>query len=120
MADASALTLVYATFTIPGVHCWPDAPDDVRHLRNPHRHLFHFKVTKQVTHDNRDTEFLILGLNARAYIKTCFSSYDISNETMDLQSTSCETLARKLFENFGLHSCEVSEDGENGAIITKL
>jgi len=118
MADAPTLTLVYTTFTIPGVHYWADAPDDVRHLRNLHRHLFHFKVAKQVFHDDRDVEFITLGLNARELIVVSYDGYDMHG-TLDFKSTSCEMLARKLFDFFGLQSCEVSEDGENGAIITR-
>jgi len=32
---------------------------------------------------------------------------------------SCEMIARELIEHFNLSRCEVSEDGENGAIVTR-
>ena len=50
-------TLIFVKFALPGIHCYPDAPDDVSYLRSPHRHLFHFKVGVPVNHANREIEF---------------------------------------------------------------
>ena len=34
---------IYVKFTKEGIHCYPDAPEDVEFLKNPHRHIFHFR-----------------------------------------------------------------------------
>lgn len=43
-----------------GFHCWPEAPEAVAYLRQPHRHLFTIIVAVNVTHDDRDVEFHML------------------------------------------------------------
>lgn len=121
MANTPALSLVYATITFEGVHCWLRAPEEVKHLRNRHRHIFHVKAVMQVNHDDRDVEFIMLGHRIREWILKQYPKYSeaSADTTVDLEYTSCEALARALLEAFGLFSCEVSEDNENGAIIIR-
>jgi len=38
----------------------------------------------------------------------------------ELGPKSCEMIARDLIETFSLSRCSVSEDGENGAILTVI
>ena len=64
LADRS----IWVTFRKEGIHKYPAAledPDlatgdeyDVSFLGYPHRHIFHFKVRIQVTHNDRDIEFI--------------------------------------------------------------
>jgi len=106
---------IWVTFQLPGIHCYPDAPDAVAYLRSPHRHLFHFKVSVEVTHDNRDIEFHLL-------LNTLRGLY--ADGTLQLDHKSCETIARELlarvvnmYPNRAI-AVAVSEDGECGAEIT--
>ena len=59
---------IWVTFTKEGIHKYPAALEDpalatgdeydVSFLGYPHRHTFHFKVQIQVTHNDRDIEFI--------------------------------------------------------------
>lgn len=113
MRTLSYRRFVIATFTMAGMHCWPDAPLGAYHLRAVHRHLFHIKVEKEVQHNNRDIEFQILKNRCQEWLRDQFGDY-VSGEA-DLGTCSCEDIAQMLIEQFDLTACEVSEDGENGA-----
>ena len=59
---------IWVKFKKEGVHKYPaalDDPklatgdwDDVSFLGYPHRHIFHFRVSIEVFHDDRDIEFI--------------------------------------------------------------
>lgn len=108
---------VFCTLEIEGIHNWPGCPfDEVAYLRDPHRHVFHIKAYKTVTHSDRDVEFIMLKHDIKKYIMGRYF-----NETECLcwfGAKSCEMLAIEIIETFELSRCEVSEDGENGAIVT--
>lgn len=125
---------IFVTFQKEGIHCYPEAAtdpklatgewDDVSFLATPHRHMFHFRVELDVHHDNRDIEFIQLK-------RRCERWYDDGVLTLD--SKSCEMMARELnlrirrwlvrefseLEDSWARQIriEVSEDGENGAIL---
>jgi len=101
---------IIVRFTFSGIHHWPGAPQDVeeQYLVVPHRHLFHVEAVKAVTHEERDIEFIAL---QRQMISYCAIF-------ADPHAMSCETMAVKLLEHFGLSRCRVLEDGENGAEVT--
>lgn len=109
-------TEVFCTLQIEGTHRWPDCPfPEVAYLRDEHRHLFYIKAYKTVTHSDRDVEFIILKHRIEEY----FIKY--YNNTLHLcafGAKSCEMIAEELIAEFGLSRCEVSEDNENGAIVT--
>lgn len=97
-------------------HCWPDAPDGVAFLRNLHRHEFHVCVVMEVDHDDRELEFILV-------------KRDLDNQIEDSKqlwptSASCEQMAfwigGYLLGKYGERhiTVEVSEDGENGAIVS--
>lgn len=104
---------IFVKFQKEGIHSYPDAPDEVAFLRNPHRHMFHFKVTLSVTHDDRDIEFIMLKRELEG----------LYTGVMSVNYQSCEMLAGDLIKYInekypGRHgSVEVNEDNENGAII---
>ena len=110
-------TEVYCTLKTEGIHLWSLCPlDEVEYLRDPHRHVFHIKAFKKVSHDNRDVEFIVLKHQLETYL---FENYfKQSLKLCDFGEQSCEMLAKELISKFDLSSCEVSEDGENGAIVT--
>ena len=106
---------VFCSFRIEGLHSWPECPiDEVYYLKDTHRHLFHIKAFKIVSHDNRDIEFIQLKHSISQYFLKYF---DDSIRCCVFGSMSCEQIAQELIDCFGLCSCEVSEDGENGSLI---
>lgn len=110
-------TEVFCTLQVEGTHSWPGCPfDEVSYLRDPHRHVFHIKAYKTVTHSDRDTEFIILKHKIQQYFVT---EYQMPHQRLCVfGAMSCEMIAEDLIEAFDLSRCEVSEDNENGAIVT--
>lgn len=110
-------TEVYCSLQVEGTHCWPACPfDEVAYLRDPHRHMFHIKAYTTVNHDDRDVEFIMLKHTIEYYLKKKY--YHSTQKMCVFGAMSCEMIARELIELFDLSRCEVSEDGENGAILT--
>jgi hypothetical protein len=101
---------VVVTLQFEGLHYWPNAPTEVRFLRSPHRHVFHIKCWKEVTHGDREIEIITLKHDVGRGLQ---SLYPEGN----MMTVSCEQLAALLINGYGLHACEVLEDGENGAYV---
>lgn len=115
-------TKVVVSLQVEGVHCWADCPiEDVLFLRDPHRHMFHIKATKVVSHDDRDVEIIMLKRAMKHNLLVLYSDKTKAalsiEEPLFFGTMSCEMIARHLLEKFELSSCEVLEDGENGAIL---
>ena len=104
-------TVVWITTQFVGYHRWKDAPDQVAFLRNEHRHIFHVKLGVRVDHDNRAVEFFMLKEEVNKHLKLHFEGRRFE--------LSCEQIAAKLLSYFSAEFVEVSEDGENGATVTK-
>ena len=102
---------IIVTTRFEGFHCWPAAPDEVAFLRHEHRHVFTVKATVPVTHDDRDQEFFILRRKLDARI--------VELQSADVRTWSCERWAIALLEHFDLEACEVWEDDENGARVSR-
>jgi hypothetical protein len=116
--------MIWVTFQREGVHRYPAAAtdpklatgdwDDVSFLGVPHRHIFHFKVWIEVTHDDRDIEFI----QFKRWLERLYS-----NSVLQLDYKSCEMMADDLYNKIAEQYpdrevwIEVSEDGENGAFI---
>lgn len=106
--------VVYCTLQFEALHNWANCPlEEVNYLRHPHRHMFHIKAYKTVTHNDRDTEFIIMKHRIQEYLTKTYRN-------QNLGSMSCEMLAQELIEKFDLCQCDVSEDNENGAVLTVL
>lgn len=107
---------IYINTQFEGFHCWPEAPDEVLFLRNLHRHIFKVKVVVRVHHLARQVEFFILKREIDRFLQNGLMM-QLENDP----SMSCETMAERIYKNFmqyySLAQVEVSEDGENGAII---
>ena len=112
---------VYCSFVKEGYHCFPEAATDpqyatgdyldVSHLATRHFHYFHFKVWVEVTHENRQVEFIQL----RRWLE---SLYD--NNTLELNNQSCEMLSDALYATIYSKypvdiNIDVSEEGINGS-----
>lgn len=118
----SKKTFVYCTFQKEGYHCFPEAATDpqyktndiydVSHLGTRHMHYFNFKVWVEVTHENRQIEFIQL----RRWIETLYSSgsLELSNQSCEMMS---DALYEKLSEKYpGMEiRIDISEEGINGS-----
>ena len=117
MAYQKVTTEVYCTLEVEGVHCWPECPlEEVAYLRDPHRHVFHIKAFANVSHDDRDIEFIVLKHKILNWFYDGW--FDSKLRLFNFGPMSCEMIAKRLIDEFDLSRCEVSEDGENGAIVS--
>ena len=119
--------MIWVTFRKEGIHCYPAALTDpmlntndeydVSFLGHPHRHIFHFKVSIGVYHNDRDIEFI-------QFKRWCENLYNSDTGVLSLSNQSCEMMADNLYiriaERYPARNViiEVSEDGENGCNIT--
>jgi hypothetical protein len=117
------LNTIWVTFTKEGIHKYPaalDDPklatgdwDDVSFLGYPHRHIFHFRVGVEVTHNDRDIEFI----QFKRWLERLYS-----DGTLELDYRSCEMISDALAEQINAKypgrkiTIEISEDGENGSL----
>lgn len=109
-------TEVWCNVQVEATHNWPGCPfDEVSYLRDLHRHVFHIKAYKKVTHSDRDQEFIMLKHQIADYLH--FVYFDEKQKLCVLNAMSCEMLAEELIMQFDLSRCEVSEDNENGAVV---
>ena len=116
-------TFIGIRFEVEGFHNYPDASKNhgelVKFLEQSHRHIFKFNCKKRVNHDNRDEEFILLRRKVKQYINRKFPVFESSCECYDFDSMSCEMIAKQLLKEFDFDSVEVSEDGENYAVVEK-
>lgn len=92
-------------------HRWPKAPDRRAFLRNLHRHVFVFKARADVHHDDRDLEFFDFQEHLEGVVGV-----------LPPESTmSCEQMGIFILELLDfVTEVEVSEDGENGAVVKRI
>lgn len=102
-------TAIWVSTTFPAYHAWLAAPESTAFLRSYHRHLFHVKLTVEVEHNDREVEFFDL--------LTQLDTFITKNYRERSMTKSCEEIAGELVVHFHALSVEVSEDGENGAIV---
>ena len=111
-------TNVIAKLEIEGLHNWPAADKvfpEVGFLSYMHRHKWYITAKKPVYHDDRDVEFIMFKRDIEEYFRTKYYS-DVSR-THEFGSTSCETLANEILDEFGCCYVSVFEDNENGAEV---
>ena len=113
-----AKRMIYVTFRREGIHRFPLAGTDpkfadVAFLANEHRHIFHFNVSIEVFHNDRDIEFI----QFKRWLESLYQG------TLELNFKSCEMISDDLYEVIASRypgrdiEITVSEDGENGATI---
>lgn len=103
---------VYASGSWIGFHRWPDAPPIAAFLRAEHRHRFCWKAWWLVSHDDREIEFCTMKQHIDAAI-------DIQAREEETRIWSCERWALWLLDRFAATRVEVSEDMENGALVSR-
>lgn len=103
-----------------GLHCWPDAPDEVKFLSHTHRHMFHVVLRIPVNHNDRELEFVMVKRELEKFINDRYSWPDAP---MALGRMSCEDVAISIATwarvKYGRTGIEVGvfEDGENGCWV---
>ena len=113
-----AKTMIWVTFRLEGIHCWPDIKDnpdfeDIQFLSSEHRHMFGFKIWIEVLDNNREIEFI-------RFKRWCQSLYSTDSGPLQLNHLSCEMIADQLFmqiaEKYPSREVWISidEDQENG------
>ena len=108
-------TKIWVTFQRVGFHAYPNAPEQVAYLAQRHRHVFKFKVTTDVFHNDRDIEFHMFQTELNAM-------YDSGQ--LELNDLSCESIATNLIYDLQRKypnrrfEVEVSEDGECGSVVS--
>jgi hypothetical protein len=116
--------MIWVTFQKEGIHKYPAAltdPNlatgdeyDVSFLGYPHRHIFHFKVSIEVFHDDRDIEFI----QFKRWLENLYK-----DAILALDYKSCEMIAEDLYSQITARYpgravwIDVSEDEENGCHI---
>ena len=116
--------MIWVTFQKEGIHKYPAAltdPNlatgdeyDVSFLGYPHRHIFHFKVSIEVFHDDRDIEFI----QFKRWLENLYK-----DAILALDYKSCEMIAEDLYSQIATRYpgravwIDVSEDEENGCHI---
>ncbi len=122
--DVRPNKMIWVTFRKEGIHKYPAAltdPNlatgdeyDVSFLGYPHRHIFHFRVWIGVEHSDRAIEFI----QFKRWLENLYNQ-----GTLQLDYKSCEMMAEDLYAQISAKYpgrevwIEVSEDGENGALI---
>ena len=117
-------SMIWVTFRKEGLHKYPAAlddpnlatgeADDVSFLGYIHRHIFHFNVSIEVFHDDRDIEFI----QFKRWLESLYA-----DGTLQLDYKSCEMICDDLAQQINNKYpgrkliLTVSEDGENGATI---
>lgn len=117
---------IWVTFRREGIHKYPAAATDpalatgdeydVSFLGTPHRHIFHFTVSIEVFHSDRDIEFI----QFKRWLEKLYTG------TLELNFKSCEMISDDLYEAIAARysgrdiEITVAEDGENGATISYL
>ena len=113
--------MIWVTFRKEGLHKYPAALDDpklatgdeydVSFLGYVHRHIFHFKVAIEVTHDDRDIEFI----QFKRWLEKLYAE-----AVLQLDYKSCEMIADDLAKVINERypdrwvRISVAEDNENG------
>ena len=115
---------IFVRFQKEGIHKYPAAATDpklatgdeydVSFLGTPHRHIFHFEVSIEVFHNDRDIEFI----QFKRWLENLYKG-----GTLELNYKSCEMISDDLYEQIATRYpdrnivIQVSEDNENGATI---
>jgi len=112
---------IWVTFQKEGIHKYPAALEepklsDVSFLGYPHRHIFHFRVSIDVWHNDRDIEFI----QFKRWLEALYSG---EQNCLSLDYKSCEMIADDLYLRIADRYpnrnviINVSEDDENGCEI---
>jgi len=99
--------------TVPGTHCWSRCPHkEVDFLKNEHMHDFTVRASCNVTHTDRQIEFILVRIKIIEYFEMYHARKDYILRFGEL---SCEALSEKIATYLKKHfkksfKVNVSED----------
>jgi hypothetical protein len=108
-------TVIIVKLQYEALHNWPGVAEmmpektHIHFLQYPHRHVFHFTIEKEVTHDDRDIEIIDFKQQIEKYLDKKYKG--------NFGSQSCEMLAKEILQVFKCNCVEVLEDNENGGRV---
>lgn len=101
-----------------GFHKYEDAPDEVAFLRHNHRHLFKWKATIQVFHEDRELEFFMVLAKINQMIIPFVQVHKGGNlGSCEMQAEFILDGLKNTYKDNRYYKVEVSEDGENTGIV---
>lgn len=114
----------FITFRVEGIHSWPEAPTELRYLRDPHRHSFNFKISFPQEKD-RGIEFHQFKQYVEEVLRKSYGRTGPHAVFIDFQDKSCEAIAQSLVRALLMSTrfylpyvvVQVSEDGEFGSSV---
>jgi hypothetical protein len=113
--ESYSMKMIWVTFRKAGLHRYPAAGtqglEDVAYLSHTHRHLFHFKVSIEVFHDDREIEFHQF-LN---FLENAVTTSGLDYKSCEMIADDIAKLvAEKYPAKYRSLTVQVSEDGECG------
>lgn len=113
MADLPMTTII-AKAQFEGIHCYPDAPEEVAYLKHPHRHMFGVEVEIEVFHDDRELEFIMV---KNKLLETFEKEMD--SKSCEMIAKEVQAWAKETYPHVPVRRVNVAvfEDGENGAKV---
>jgi hypothetical protein len=107
------------------MHKWEGCSiDDVKFLKDSHRHVFHVELKASVDDPDRELEFFMIQQMIDSAIYNLYRDQDSMGYFM-LGSRSCEMIAKEIIDFLVKHyaipsntiRCTVFEDNENGGTV---
>ena len=109
-------TTIVVRLQLEGVHKWAKCPyEEVKFLRDEHRHIFWIECEREVFHDDRDVEFIMFKRDIIEYLEHEYFNFE--SRTHEFGAKSCEMLAKEIMKEFDCCYVSVFEDNENGAEV---
>ena len=125
------ITFVTVKSQFEGIHCYPEAPDEVSFLREFHRHMFHVELEIEVFSNDRELEFIMVKRRLEEFTSVLLTLGRMSCEMIaeDIQdhfkklypiSKSVNPFGTVLDREFRIIHVRVLEDNENGVYLRDL
>lgn len=109
-------TNIIVSLQFQAVHKWENCNlKKVNYLKYTHRHIFYMTCKKEVNHDDRKIEIIMLKNSILKYLNDKY--YDETFGMGNFKNQSCEMIAKEILQYFNLNYCKVLEDNENGGEV---
>lgn len=112
------MTELVISFTVDGIHFWPNVPEQYSEFGQPHRHLFKiicwYPITVKSTID-RPIELWELRQNTISWVEHYWKS---KNGIVNFNDMSCEGISSEIKNHCQFSKVFVGEEDFFGAIIS--